>query len=181
MIIIITITIIFYRTDIINYFDFENNLWKPIDEYANNGFLASFIKQSKNLFNEKPENYSVENLKNITDNEIYFVNSESNFVKNFIDEFDDRDKSKIIHFLEILSSMVPYDDIYNSMCNKALAQKISQDGIDSIVIEGVNQFNYLKKLLQLPNEKIFEVLRTYEPFDNEEIFKLVEERIKNEK
>ena len=113
--------------------------------------------------------------------EIYFVNSESNFVKNFIDEFDDRDKSKIIHFLEILSSMVPYDDIYNSMCNKALAQKISQDGIDSIVIEGVNQFNYLKKLLQLPNEKIFEVLRTYEPFDNEEIFKLVEERIKNEK
>lgn len=77
MIIIITITIIFYRTDIINYFDFENNLWKPIDEYANNGFLASFIKQSKNLFNEKPENYSVENLKNITDNEIYFVNSES--------------------------------------------------------------------------------------------------------
>ncbi len=113
--------------------------------------------------------------------EIYFVNSESNFVKNFIDEFDDRDKSKIIHFLEILSSMVPYDDIYNSMCNKALAQKISQDGIDSIVIEGVNQFNYLKKLLQLPNEKIFEVLRTYEPFDNEEIFRLVEERIKNEK
>ena len=113
--------------------------------------------------------------------EIYFVNSESNFVKNFIDEFDDRDKSKIIHFLEILSSMVPYDDIYNSMCNKALAQKISQDGIDSIVIEGVNQFNYLRKLLQLPNEKIFEVLRTYEPFDNEEIFKLVEERIKNEK
>jgi hypothetical protein len=67
------------------------------------------------------------------------------------------------------------------MCNKALAQKISQDGIDSIVIEGVNQFNYLKKLLQLSSEKIFEVLRTYEPFDNEEIFKLVEERIKNEK
>ena len=112
--------------------------------------------------------------------EIYFVNGDSQFVKNFIDEFDDKDKSKILHFLEILSASVPYDDIYNSMCNKALAQKISQDGIDSIVIEGVNQFNYLKKLLQLPNEKIFQVLKTYEPFDNEEIFKLVEERIKNE-
>ena len=110
--------------------------------------------------------------------EIYFVNGDSQFVKNFMDEFDDKDKSKILHFLEILSASVPYDDIYNSMCNKALAQKISQDGIDSIVIEGVNQFNYLKKLLQLPNEKIFEVLKTYEPFDNEEIFKLVEERIK---
>ena len=88
---------------------------------------------------------------------------------------------KILHFLEILSASVPYDDIYNSMCNKALAQKISQEGIDSIVIEGVNQFHYLKKLLQLPNDKIFEILKTYEPFDNEEIFKLVEERINNEK
>ncbi len=113
--------------------------------------------------------------------EIYFVNCESQFVKNFIDEFDDGDKTKIMHFLEILSSMVPYDDIYNSICNKALAQKISQDGMDSIVVEGVNQFNYLKKLLQLPHEKIFDVLKTYEPFNNEEIFELVEERIKDER
>jgi len=71
MIIIISITITFYKTDIINYFDFENNLWKPKDEYANNGFLASFIKQSKNLFNEKPENYSIQNLENIISEKNY--------------------------------------------------------------------------------------------------------------
>lgn len=65
ILIISIITIVFYQTDMINYFDFENNLWKPKDEYANNGFLASFIKQSKNLFNEKPENYSIESLQNI--------------------------------------------------------------------------------------------------------------------
>ena len=64
------------------------------------------------------------------------------------------------------------------MCNRVLEQKISQDGIDSIVIEGVNQFNYLKKLLQLSNDKIFEVLKTYEPYDKEEIIELVKERIK---
>lgn len=71
-ILIISITtIVFYQTDIINYFDFENNLWKPKDEYANNGFLASFIKQSKNLFNEKPENYSTEFLENIISEKNY--------------------------------------------------------------------------------------------------------------
>ena len=48
----------FYTTDIIDYFDFENNLWNPKDEYKNNGFLASFVKQSKNLINEKPQAYS---------------------------------------------------------------------------------------------------------------------------
>ena len=110
--------------------------------------------------------------------EIYFINSESKFIKNFIDGFDDSDKTKIIHFLEIISSSVPYDDIYNSMCNRALEQKVSQESIDSIVIEGVNQFNYLKKILQLSDEKIFDVLKTYEPYDKEEIIELIKERIK---
>ena len=58
-------TIAFYCTHIINYFDLETNLWQPKTEYANNGFLASFIKQSKNLFVKTPDNYKVETVKNI--------------------------------------------------------------------------------------------------------------------
>ena len=65
------------------------------------------------------------------------------------------------------------------MCNRALEQKISTDGLESILLEGVSQFNYLKKLLQLSNDKILDILKTYEPFDNEEIFKAVKERIDN--
>ena len=73
-ILIISITtIVFYQTDVINYFDFENNLWKPKDEYANNGFLASFVKQSKNLINEKPENYSIKHLENLISEKDYIT------------------------------------------------------------------------------------------------------------
>lgn len=116
---------------------------------------------------------------NREEKEVFFINNESQFVRNFIDGFDDSDKTKILRFLDVISASIPYDDIYNSMCNKALEQKISQDGIDSIIIEGVNQFNRLKKLLRLSDEKIFEKLKTYEPFDNEEIFNLVKDRINN--
>lgn len=116
---------------------------------------------------------------NREEKEVFFINNESQFVRNFIDGFDDSDKTKILRFLDVISASIPYDDIYNSMCNKVLEQKISQDGIDSIIIEGVNQFNRLKKLLRLSDEKIFEKLKTYEPFDNEEIFNLVKERINN--
>lgn len=116
---------------------------------------------------------------NREEKEVFFINNESQFVRNFIDGFDDSDKTKILRFLDVISASIPYDDIYNSMCNKDLEQKISQDGIDSIIIEGVNQFNRLKKLLRLSDEKIFEKLKTYEPFDNEEIFNLVKERINN--
>lgn len=76
--IILILTITFYRTNIIDYFDFENNLWRPMDEYSNNGFLASFVKQSKNLFNAEPENYSVEAVENILfelEDKFYITNS----------------------------------------------------------------------------------------------------------
>lgn len=65
LIIILIFTMLFYKTDVIDYFDFENNLWRPTDEYLNNGFLASFVKQSKNLFNDEPDNYSPDNVENI--------------------------------------------------------------------------------------------------------------------
>lgn len=65
LLIIILLTFIFYQTNIIDFFDFENNLWRPQDEYSNNGFLASFLKQSKNLFNDEPDNYSAIEVKNI--------------------------------------------------------------------------------------------------------------------
>ena len=65
ILLVITLILVFYKTDVINYFDFDNNLWKPRSEYLNNGFLASFLKQSKNLLNNEPENYSPSNIDNI--------------------------------------------------------------------------------------------------------------------
>ena len=75
LVIIIVFTITFYTTDIINYFNLDTNLWDPKTEYANNGFLASFLKQSKNLFIDAPNNYSIEYVKNIMSENNY--NNES--------------------------------------------------------------------------------------------------------
>lgn len=76
LIIIITITFTFYKTNIINFFNLETDLWEPSVEYSNNGFLASFVKQSKNLFFQKPQNYSSQEVKNIF-NEINLQNAKS--------------------------------------------------------------------------------------------------------
>lgn len=130
---------------------------------------------------EKNDNKIWNKNLNRDEKEVFYINCDSQFVKNFIDGFEDNDKTKIIRFLEALSCSIPYDDIYNSMCNRALEQRISEDGLESTIIEGINQFNYLKRILQLSNEKIFEALKTYEPFDNETIFEAVKERINNER
>ena len=46
------LSIIFYKTDIINYFDLENNLWKPKDEYANKVKTYLMINLKTTLFNQ---------------------------------------------------------------------------------------------------------------------------------
>ncbi len=95
LIVVLCFTIVFYKTDIIDYFDFENNLWKPYDEYSNNGFLASFVKQSKNLFNDEPENYSPEAVEAILaelEEDIY----QEEDSETDSDSEDDDDKPNII-------------------------------------------------------------------------------------
>lgn len=113
--------------------------------------------------------------------EIFFINNDSEFIKNFIDDFSDGEKSKILHLLDIISSSLPYDDIFNSMCNHAVGKNVEQEGLDSIVIEGINQFKRLKNLLRKSDEDIFNVLKTYEPFDDETILNLVKRRIDDER
>ncbi len=113
--------------------------------------------------------------------EIFFINNDSEFIKNFIDDFGDGEKSKILHLLDIVSSSLPYDDIFNSMCNRAVGKSVEQEGLDSIVIEGINQFKRLKNLLRKSDEDVFNVLKTYEPFDDETILNLVKRRIDDER
>ena len=67
------------------------------------------------------------------------------------------------------------------MCNHAVGKNVEQEGLDSIVIEGINQFKRLKNLLRKSDEDIFNVLKTYEPFDDETILNLVKRRIDDER
>lgn len=67
LILVFSFLISFYFTDMLNAFGVTVNLWKPIEEYKTNGFLVSFMKQSKNLINTEPENYSIDKVKEIID------------------------------------------------------------------------------------------------------------------
>lgn len=58
LLVLIIITLIFV-TNLINIFNLDTNLWVPSTEYHYNGFLASFVKQIKDLIIKKPNGYSV--------------------------------------------------------------------------------------------------------------------------
>lgn len=62
--ILIFITLLF-TTNLIEIFNLNTNLWIPSNEYHENGFLASFVKQAKDLIIDKPEGYSKEAIEDI--------------------------------------------------------------------------------------------------------------------
>ena len=61
---IIVFTICFYLTNLISWFELNEN-WDPKEEYHNNGLVASLFKQSRNLIIKDPDGYDVESLTNL--------------------------------------------------------------------------------------------------------------------
>ena len=112
--------------------------------------------------------------------EAYFINKECLFVRNFLDDFEDKDKKKILNFVDIISSKLPFDDIYNSVCNQKHSSIASSEQIDSIIIEGIFQFKTLKELKKKTNKEILDLMSSYEPFNDPEILTKISERIENE-
>lgn len=112
--------------------------------------------------------------------ESYFINKESVFVKNFLDDFDDKDKRKILNFIDVISSAIPFDDIYNSICNKNNSDELQDEQLEAIILEGVAQFKRIKELIQQSNDIVMNVLSEYEPFNNETIAKKIRGIIDNE-
>ncbi len=112
--------------------------------------------------------------------EKFYINKDSKFIRSFLDEFDDRDKGKILNFIEAISATLPLDDIYNSICNKNNSNEIEDEQFEAIVMEGVTQFKKIKGIIQKDNDEVFRLLACYEPFNNERVFNRIKEIIADE-
>ena len=112
--------------------------------------------------------------------EIFYINKESLFVQRFLDEFDDKDKVKILNFIDVLSTSIPFDDIYNAICNKKNETIMDDSQLDAIVAEGVVQFKSIKSIIQKSDDEVFSILTKYEPFNNELVANRIREIISYE-
>lgn len=113
--------------------------------------------------------------------ETYAVNKESAFITKFLDDFDDKDKNKILNLIDIISTNIPFDDIYNSICSKQNENQLSDSQLDAIVQEGIAQFKMTKNIIHKTNKEVMDLLSQYEPFNNEEIASRIWEVVENEK
>ncbi len=110
----------------------------------------------------------------------YYINPNSTFILNFLNQFEDKDRSKILRFIEVISSSLPFDDIYNSVCNKKNETQLSEEQLDTLVMVGVSMLEQIRQIRQCTNEKAFEVLCQTEPFNNEIVSTKVWERVNHD-
>lgn len=113
--------------------------------------------------------------------ETYSVNKESSFITKFLDDFDDKDRNKILNLIDVISTNIPFDDIYNSICNKQNEVQISDSQMDAIVQEGIIQFKMAKRAIHRSNKEVMDLISRYEPFNNDEVAKRIWEVVENEK
>lgn len=156
-----------------------NNLKKAVSDVCTRSKDKTSKRTRLSLDKDDSKIWNKELSKN--NKEIYAINKESTFLRKFLDDFNDSDKNKILNLIDIISSNIPYDDIYNSICNKKNEMQLSNTQIDAIVQEGVAQFKLTKKVIQKCNKEVMDLIIKYEPFNNEIIANKIREIVKNEK
>ncbi len=155
-----------------------NNLKKVVRDVCSNSRNKT-TKRAK-LTIEKDDSKIWNKSLSKNEKEIFYINKESIFVKHFLDEFDDKDKVKILNFIDVLSTSIPFDDIYNAICNKKNETDIDESQFDAIVAEGVAQFKSIKRVIQQSDDEVFSILTKYEPFNNEQVANRIKEIISYE-
>lgn len=120
--------------------------------------------------------------KNVSRNgkDIFHINTHAPFIKGFLDSFRDEDRAKILRFIDVISSNLPFDDIYVSVCNKNNETEADEGINDSLIMMGIEQFHTIKETRQCSDDVALEKLCKYPPFNDERTAKEIRRRIKGD-
>ena len=109
--------------------------------------------------------------------DLYCINCESEYIKDFLNEFDDKDRKKIENFIDTVSATLPYDDIYNSICNKKIENRLSEEQLEFLTLLGIEKVKSLQNLLKCDIKTALDRTISVEPYNNEEVSSTIRERI----
>lgn len=109
--------------------------------------------------------------------DIFVINTESTFIRQYLDEFEDKDKARILRLLDVISSSLPFDDISYSVCSRNNSVDPEEEKLESIILLGIEQFNGIKEKRQCTADVAFEKVCAYQPFNDEKIREMLRRRI----
>lgn len=102
--------------------------------------------------------------------ENYFINLDAKFIKEFISEnFDETNYSRIYRLLEIVGGSIPFDDIYNSVCNQKVETSFDKEQELLIIDEAIKMIKKVAEINKTSINKAAEIILNIDPFNQEVI------------
>jgi len=131
----------------------------------------SFTQDNTRVWNK----YSSRN-----EREYFKINKDSKIISTLLDDFDEKDRNKIIDLFDVISSTLPYDDIYSSMCNNKNENVISDEYKEGFIELAIQLCYMSKKKYRKPMDNILNEVLQNEPFNDEMVVQEVRRRLENE-
>lgn len=99
----------------------------------------------------------------------FFINTQSNFVIDFIKQFDDSTQQKITRFLNVLSTTIPFNDIYYSVCDKKNQTKLTPEEIGEIASQGLIIIQRKMSMEKIDFDQALNSICNSQPYNNEDV------------
>ncbi|MDR3186780.1 MAG: ATP-binding protein [Christensenellaceae bacterium] len=108
--------------------------------------------------------------------ESYYINLDSKFINEYINEnFHETSYSKIYSLLEIIGSTIPFDAIYNSVCNQCIDTDLDSEKEREIIEIAKNMALKFAQVKKIGIDKSLQAILNFEPFNHLDIKKVLKE------
>ena len=97
----------------------------------------------------------------------FYINSNAFCIREYLDDLNDKDKTKVLRLLDLISKTLPLDDIYYECASNKCAKKIDDDALDSIIKIGLDLILKFKKQTKCSIDEALEKIRIFEPFNED--------------
>jgi len=110
--------------------------------------------------------------------ESYYINLDAKFIKEYIaHNFDDLDATRAYRLLEIIGGAIPFDDIYNSVCNQSIELDVDAERELMVVDEAVKMIKRIAEIRKVSVAEAAPFIINDEPFNQTSINQKVREAL----
>lgn len=110
--------------------------------------------------------------------ENYYINLDAKFIKEYISEnFEEGNYSRVYRLLEVIGGAIPFDDIYNSVCNQNIDKQLDEERELLIIDEAIIMIKKLAETNKIPVDRAAEMIINIEPFNQHKLIDKIKEAL----
>ena len=108
----------------------------------------------------------------------FYINSNAFCIRAYIDGMNDKDKTKVLRLLDLISKTLPLNDIYYEYASNKCSKEVEDDKLDSIIKIGLDILNDFQKQMNCSLDEALDKIRVFDPFNDERYYSKLKKEAK---